>query len=83
MDTKELLGFLECEKMERFQKVDSSVKVDCHDFAAAKQAKRSFFRKSRNDKVGGVDCHATATAAARNDSKQLTQTLLAMTIKRR
>ena len=53
MDIKELLGFLECEKMERFQKVDSSVKVDCHDFAAAKQAKRSFFRKSRNDKVGG------------------------------
>ena len=26
MDIKELLGFLECEKMERFQKVDSSVK---------------------------------------------------------
>ena len=25
MDIKELLGFLECEKVERFQKVDSSV----------------------------------------------------------
>ncbi|STO96435.1 hypothetical protein [Helicobacter canis] len=60
MDIKELLGFLECEKMERFQKVDSRAVnsastefMDCHDFAAAKQAKRSFFRKSRNDKVGG------------------------------
>lgn len=64
MDIKELLGFLECEKMERFQKVDSR---------AVNSASTEF-----------MDCHAAAaTAAARNDSKQLTQTLLAMTIKRR
>ncbi|WP_181814121.1 hypothetical protein [Helicobacter canis] len=47
--------------------MDSSVKVDCHDFAAAKQAKRSFFRKSRNDKVGGVDRHAAAAAQYDNN----------------
>ena len=30
MDIKELLGFLECERVERFQKVDSSVRMDYH-----------------------------------------------------
>ena len=52
----------------------SAESMDCHAANAA-----------RNDKVGGVDCRAAAAtaAAARNDSKQLTQTLLAMTIKRR
>ncbi|MDL0079529.1 hypothetical protein [Helicobacter zhangjianzhongii] len=41
------------------------MKVDCHDFATAKQAKRSFFRKSRNDKV--VDCRAAAAAQYDNN----------------
>ncbi len=47
--------------------MDSSVKVDCHDFANAKQAKRSFFRKSRNDKVGGVDRHAKVDSSVKVD----------------
>ena len=48
MDIKELLGFLECEKVERFQKVDSRAVdsasaefMDCH----------ADFQSARNDKV--------------------------------